>query len=813
MRRVLLPVLVALLTILSVPAFAARELHVVGIHVGIDNGTEAKVTVDRAGQSVTLFLSCYNPVHWHVNVAAGTTLERVFLQSYHIQSLDGIPAGVPVVRGSYEEGTAYLYVGYSLDSSRFLRSIPRINAMTGQEIDSFHGGYHAPSEPILINTVQDDPRLSFSYPEPVPPDQLPDLRYQLAMYRGGPVELREFTLSEEGGLAALKNGMRVSGDAAKLIYYGGDDGLTAVDSRTGQSQHIPLPEVFAREGWQMGTAFDTLRNRGLVVTLAGEGFVYAYSPATAQWSTAFSMQNRDFDCLEYHPASDTLYGVTLSYDDSVYSKLVGLKAADGSVAKEIPLPIFPFDIDPSSHRAEVVSAGEYLVLLIQPRSNFYSGNGSIPESRIYLVDPRTGELRLTYRSTLPPNQPPKVQIVSPTPGQGVIAGSAVRISATATDTDGTIQSVEFFIDGVSVGFGSPEGGSKYHFDWTVPASGEHTISAQAKDNRGALGVSQPVVVKVNQAPTVRLVEPEDGSSLRLQAPVTLKAVATDPNDAIAAVHFIVDGLPIGPARKIDGTDEYVARWMPSTSGGHTIQARASDSLGAVVFSGVITVHVVAPPFVLVITSPADGSSFVQFSRVELVAAASGELRSVEFFVDGVSIGNAHRLRGILSLGLTWVARGVGEHEITARATLRSGATANSEPISITVTSEGGTAQRLLPAQYRPGRSLRVGILVTPGRGAGSFTITETPPTGWAISNISHGGTYDGVTGKITFGPTAADHVELLTYSATPPGGTKGSKTFSGTLDVDGAVTAITGQQTINGPNAKRPVLLWKTGVD
>jgi hypothetical protein len=162
--------------------------------------------------------------------------------------------------------------------------------------------------------------------------------------------------------------------------------------------------------------------------------------------------------------------------------------------------------------------------------------------------------------------------------------------------------------------------------------------------------------------------------------------------------------------------------------------------------------------------------------------------------------------------MIWLARGVGEHEIIAKATTRSGESATSEAVMVTVTSEGGTARRVLPAQYRPGRELRVGILVLPGRGAESFTLTETPPAGWSVSEISDGGAFDAATGKITFGPAPADHVKLLTYSVTPPPGTKGSQTFSGSLDVDGAVTSILGQQTINGPNAKRPNLGWRVGV-
>jgi hypothetical protein len=812
--RLLLSVLAAML-VLAKPAFAERELHVVGVYEGTGGGTAGKITVDRPGQSVTLFLSSYDSVTWQLTATPNTTIERVFLQGYYEQNVAGLPGGSTRL-------PQFIRGWHRIPDRRLLCRFVEIPALhSGRQPDDWagdrqlHGAYQAPAEPFLIDAVQDDPRLSFANPRPVPPEELPDVRYQFATWQGSqPVKVEEFTLSEEGGLAALRNYIRLSPDAAKQFYYGGDDGLTKVGASTGNSEHIPLPEYAQREGWQMGTAFDTLRSRGLVVTLSGEGFTYAYNPANGQWSTAFSMQNRDFDCLEYHAASDTLWGVTVSHEDSVYAKLVGVKAADGSLAKEIQLPIFPFDIDFSDHRAEVVSTGEYLVLLFQPRQNFYTGARSIPESRIYLVDPRNGQLWLTYRSSAPANQKPQVQIVSPGPDQPVAAGSKIRISASASDADGTIQSVEFFVDDLSLGFGSPTAGSTWQIEWTVPDSGVHTLVAIAKDNRGATGVSQPVMVLVNKPPTVRLVQPENGATLQSQVRVDLKANATDADGPIRAVHFIVDGLPIGPAQKVAGTDEYVLSWTPSRAGDHTIQARATDSLGAVAFSDIATVHVTPPPSSVVITNPLDGSSIVQFTRVELVAVATGAdaMISVEFFVDGVSVGTARRLRGFNGFVLGWVARGLGEHVITARATSRSDEIAVSAPIKVTVTSDGGIARRLLPAQYRPGRTLRAGILVTPGRGAGSYKVVETPPAGWSVSEISDGGTYDAATGKITFGPIASDSVKLLTYSVTPPGGTKGPQTFAGTLEVDGAVTSILGQQTIYGPNAKRPELRWKIGV-
>ena len=118
-------------------------------------------------------------------------------------------------------------------------------------------------------------------------------------------------------------------------YYGGDDGLISFDVQTGMTQTIPLPESIAREGWQMGTAFDRKRNRALLVTLSGEGFLYSFAPSTQSWGTVASMRNRDFDCLEYHDADESVYGVTLSHEDTFYAKVIGLSASDGSSERKL----------------------------------------------------------------------------------------------------------------------------------------------------------------------------------------------------------------------------------------------------------------------------------------------------------------------------------------------------------------------------------------------------------------------------------------------------------------------------------------------
>lgn len=640
-------------------AWAERELHVIGVYEGTNGTTHGEVLVNRPGQNVTLFLSAYDSIDWQITVGGGTTIERVFLSGYYHQSVQGIPASTPVIENVFSEGGSYLFVGYTLGSSRMLRSVPVVNEITGQEISSFHGSYQAPATPFVVDAVQDEPLLSADYPQPVPLSELPDLHFKVATYDPTRITLHDYTLAgpTDGG-PLIPESQRMSADAAGRFYYGGNDGLIAFDTQTGTAQIIPLPEHISREGWQMGTAFDRTRNRALLVTLAGEGFLYSFTPATQQWGVVSSMQNRDFDCLEYHDADDSVYGVTLSHEDTYYSKVVGLSAGDGSFRKEIALPIFPFDIDPFGHLSELVSVGDYLVLLLQPRNWYYYPGRGLPEARIYLIDPRTGEVWLTYREKGPPNRPPNVAIVSPANGKSVAPSSVVRLTASAFDPDGSVASVEFHVDGASVGFGALDINGRYALNWTAPASGDHEIVAYAKDNRGAIGASDSVTIRVNRSPQVQMTAPANGAAFVKSSIVQLVARAEDADGSISKVEFIVDGSIAGVGARMTGTNDFSLAWVARDPGAHSIVARAVDDAGASTTSAAIQITVTSEASKAVRLLPAQYQPGRRFRVGILASPVRGtisytiiERPPVGWSVGGISNGGAFdAASGVITFG-------------------------------------------------------------------------------------------------------------------------------------------------------------------
>jgi len=81
------------------------------------------------------------------------------------------------------------------------------------------------------------------------------------------------------------------------------------------------------------------------------------------------------------------------------------------------------------------------------------------------------------------NQAPTCEITTPSSGEGCYRGEMLTISVTATDTDGNISKVEFFIDEVSKGSVSS---SPYTYEWDTKneSTGDHVLRATSTDNNG-----------------------------------------------------------------------------------------------------------------------------------------------------------------------------------------------------------------------------------------------------------------------------------------------------------------------------------------
>jgi RHS repeat-associated protein len=168
--------------------------------------------------------------------------------------------------------------------------------------------------------------------------------------------------------------------------------------------------------------------------------------------------------------------------------------------------------------------------------------------------------------------------------------ASFTLSATASDSDGSISKVEFY-QGSSLLRTLTQ--PPYSVAISQSAPGVYSYSAKATDNNGlaAQSGSISVTVLVDVAPTIALTAPADGSTYRTPASITLSASASDPDGSIARVDFYQGNSLVGTATQAP----YSITIDQSTPGVYAFLAKAVDDGGITTQSNSISVTVSALP--------------------------------------------------------------------------------------------------------------------------------------------------------------------------------------------------------------------------
>jgi len=236
------------------------------------------------------------------------------------------------------------------------------------------------------------------------------------------------------------------------------------------------------------------------------------------------------------------------------------------------------------------------------------------------------------------NQPPAVSLTAPAIGTVGTVGVPMTLTATATDSDGSVTKVDFFDDATLLG---TDTASPYSFDWTPAAAGTRNVTARATDNGNATTISAAVSVTINpaigpdiQPPVATLTAPANFAN-NLTGVLNLQATATD-NIGVAGVEFQVDGV-------IVGTEDTAAPYQASVdtanyaAGQHIVRARARDAAGnlsawsaaTVRFGGSVAVNQGFTRNQAWVTGLANATAFAQAPDGRLfVAQQGGSLRVV-----------------------------------------------------------------------------------------------------------------------------------------------------------------------------------------
>ncbi len=386
------------------------------------------------------------------------------------------------------------------------------------------------------------------------------------------------------------------------------------------------------------------------------------------------------------------------------------------------------------------------------------------------------------------NDPPVVAISSPLAGTTFDEGTIVSITANASDTNGTITSVEFFVDNVSVGTDTT---SPYNATWSNVTSGTHNLTAIATDNQDAIGNSLPIEITVdpisgggcagipiwsssntytqgdevqlnskkylanwwtqnnpetsngptgsgqpwtllgscsggtNQSPNVSITSPSTGSEFEENTTIELTANATD-DGSVTQVEFFNGNSSLG----IDTTSPFSINWDNAVVGEYTITAIATDNDGVSTTSSAINVSIIAVSNSLSvsITSPNAGTVFTQGNAISITANASttnGSIALVEFFDGTTKLGEDTTA----PYGISWSSGNLGNHSLTAKATNTNNDTTTSTAVNISITD--GTP----PPPTDLAKHIMVGYWHNFNNGSAVLNLGDVS-TDWDVVNIA-----------------------------------------------------------------------------
>lgn len=171
----------------------------------------------------------------------------------------------------------------------------------------------------------------------------------------------------------------------------------------------------------------------------------------------------------------------------------------------------------------------------------------------------------------------------------------------------------------------------------------------------------------NQAPTASIASPSNGAQFLQGEEIEIVANAADSDGTVARVEYLAGADLLGTTTAAPHT----FTWRDAPVGVHELRVRAVDDLGKATTAPSVTVTVTAPPAenvppVASWVAPADGAEVSEGNLVQLhveAADVDGAIQAVEFFVDGVRVGEVRAS----PYRFGWIAAALGSRVLTAVA--------------------------------------------------------------------------------------------------------------------------------------------------
>ncbi len=276
------------------------------------------------------------------------------------------------------------------------------------------------------------------------------------------------------------------------------------------------------------------------------------------------------------------------------------------------------------------------------------------------------------------NLAPIVSISTPTNNTAFGGPVDVTITATAADSDGTVNLVEFFESSNKIGAATA---SPFTITWTNVPVGSYVLTALATDNSGVGATSAPVSlsIRTNLAPTVSISSPRNNALINSRSNVVFNVTATDSDTGIRKVEFFVNDLRIG-----ESTASPYSITSSLAPGSFKLKAVATDRASATATSAPVKIFVVTNLLPIVaITNPVNNATLTAGSSLTLQVRASdtdGSIVKVEFFQGQTKIGETTNAPHSLVLSNLLP----GHYTFVAKATDNVGDVTYSLPVSVSL---------------------------------------------------------------------------------------------------------------------------------
>jgi glucose/arabinose dehydrogenase len=240
--------------------------------------------------------------------------------------------------------------------------------------------------------------------------------------------------------------------------------------------------------------------------------------------------------------------------------------------------------------------------------------------------------------------------------------------------------------------------------WSDGGAAAHTIATPSA-NTTFTATFTDIGPATNNPPTVVLTAPANGSTGTTGTPISLMATATDSDGSVAKVEFFDGATKLGE----DASSPYALSWTPTTTGAHSLIARATDNLGLITASAAVSVTINAStgdtqPPIATLTAPANlATGLAGTLAVTATATDNVGVTSVEFQVDGAQVG-ATLAAAPYAINVDSNAYASGQHVLRVRA---SDAAGNTSAWATATVEFGGS--RALPAGFTRNESWVTGL--------------------------------------------------------------------------------------------------------